>query len=117
MIDPGYSLDSSRRARDTLGRSVPRRMDLPLMFEAVPGLAEQFSTRVPHAYWAEESDESGQVAVIACPCGGTPRVPSLQVASCNCNRFFIWVHGEVRVAFGEERPSSTLPSGDGDEPT
>lgn len=80
----------------------PRKMNMLTFVQAAPGLFSDWSglrTAVPGDFVTLDADDDGKlIAVIACPCGESPAVPSLGLRTCNCNRVFAEVgHGEVRV--------------------
>lgn len=85
--------EAERRRRGY--RTEPRRLDFLTMAQAVPGLAEQFSRRVPPEFWNLDR----RVAVIACPCGEEPAAEFAVPATCECGRAYLYDGECVRVAF------------------
>jgi hypothetical protein len=88
------------RERRTAGigyRSEPRRLDIRLMMEAVPGLAAEFVRKIPAEFWTLVGSE---LAEVACPCGETPAARLGIPATCECARTYLYTGEHVRVAGG-----------------
>lgn len=89
-------------------REGPRRLTFDVMCAAVPGLASQFKTRVPAAFWAQEvrKDRERPVAVVSCPCGGEPVAEMGVPTGCEgCERVYVYDGDHVHVAFSPKAPS------------
>jgi hypothetical protein len=100
--------DEDGHLRDSLDRRHPTRFNLVWAFRAVPGLAEQFETQVPGSYWAITGEGE---ATVSCPCGEAPAVGLGKIAECKCERFYLYVTGQVRVAnspVGEKAPAEEV---------
>lgn len=81
----------------------PRRLDLPLMATATPGLLGQFAKQVPGEFWTQTDY---QQATVACPCQTDTVVPLGVPTSCACDRFFLYTGRELRVArYPAEEPA------------
>lgn len=93
----GYDEDANRV--DNIGRQQPTEFNLVWAFRAVPQMAEQFKRRVPDSFTANEVEEDGTpVITVACPCGESPRVRLASIHECKCERFYLGLKSEVRVA-------------------
>jgi hypothetical protein len=82
---------------------------------AFPGPAwlAQFGRKVPDEFFSldrNDEDDEEPIAVVACPCGGTPQVPVDGVRGCDgCARIFVFTGRDVLVADGDgEGPSTDL---------
>jgi hypothetical protein len=80
---------------DALDRKQPQRIGFMQLARAIPGYASQYTGRVPPEFYAQVSVEEVD---IACPCGNTPRCYWMVPKRCNCDRFFVYTGGDVRVA-------------------
>lgn len=84
---------------DLLGRPQPHRLNAISFTEAIPGWLARYDKRVPDEFFSLDRDDDEQVAVIACPCGDTPRVPVGGVRGCDgCDRSFVFTGRDVLVA-------------------
>jgi hypothetical protein len=80
---------------DTVGRRQLHRLNFVHYARVVPGLAAQFTGRVPDDFVARIDEDHVD---IACPCGATPRCELLVPKPCACERTFVWDGKVVRVA-------------------
>lgn len=93
----GYDQDG--HLVDNLGRRQPTRFNAIWAIRAVPGLAQQFSRIVPGDFWSRDIDEDGnEVALIACPCGEQPELHPANMMVCECERCYLNLGDEIRVA-------------------
>lgn len=74
-----------------------------------PGFLAQFKKRVPDEFVSLDRDEDTEemLAVVACPCGGTPKVPVGGIRGCDCERVFVYTGQIVLVAKGDGQGPST----------
>lgn len=103
-------LDERGRPVDLHRRVIPHQLSAVTFSHAVlPGFLAQFTGRVPDEFYSLDRDEDDDdpMAVIACPCGGTPSVPVGQIRGCDCERVFIYTGREVLVAKGDGQGPST----------
>lgn len=90
--------ERERREAARIGhRSEPRRLDFGLMMQAVPGLAAQFTRKIPTEFW---SLSAAELVEVACPCGDTPAARLGIPATCECARTYLYTGEHVRVAGG-----------------
>lgn len=63
------------------------------------GFVGFFDKEVPPDFWNEDVEEDGTpVAILACVCGETPKVPLHGTAQCpGCERVFVNLGGRVKV--------------------
>jgi hypothetical protein len=77
-------------------QSYPRRMDLPVFFRSIPGMAAQFDLVVP------EAAVNALVGTIACACGTETQLPEpgdMRPCDADCGRWFLRTGGKVWRAF------------------
>lgn len=81
-----------------------------------------FDRDVPPEFWTEDVEEDGTpVAILACVCGETPKVPVYHTAACpGCDRVFANLSGRVKVGkipeeSGEEESSDAGRKLEGDD--
>lgn len=89
------------RPHDALGRQQPRVIGPLTYFTKIPALARAFTETwktVPGEYWAQDSVEGVTHAIVACPCGASPKVEIGLLDSCVCGRTFWYAHDAVLVA-------------------
>lgn len=62
---------------------------------------------VPPDFWTLDTDDEGfTVAVVACPCGETPRVEALGLVTCECERGFFFTGEEITVINSQRRTAA-----------
>lgn len=103
--------------------SVPRRLHFGSFCKAVPGLASNFSRKIPPEFWSLD----GESAVVACPCGEEPVIELGVATFCGgsdwidedrdrdderdgCGRAYLYDGQAVRVAFSPAKPPTPAAS-------
>jgi hypothetical protein len=110
----GTRLDEDGKARDRLGRQMPRRIGVDSYLRARDEFAlaiiEAFDRVVPGSFWNADVDDDGdQIAVIACPCGEEPSLAINRTVECDCGRYYMNLGTEVRVYRPEEVEAGLPP--------
>jgi hypothetical protein len=94
---------------DRLLRRQPRKVSVFTLLRAIPGLHGRFSD-IPESFWALDVNDAGySEAVVACPCGRSPRVELGTVRQCPCERFFAFLGARVMVANSPVRELQARP--------
>lgn len=81
---------------DKLWRKQPVRMGFIQFARVVPGLAALMAKRVPGDFWTQIDDGVWQVS---CPCGKSPQLEWNVLHTCECNRVYVYLGGDVRVGY------------------
>ena len=74
-----------------------RRMTFIGWANSIPGLAEKFEKVVPETHLTRRKEKKGYSAIVTCPCNGRPLVARGQVVACQCGRWYLGDHEQVRV--------------------
>lgn len=110
--------EQERRSRIGADTGEPRQLSIVPVANAIPGLLQNFSRRIPGVAWAEVDDG---VVEIACPCGGECRVQITVPRMCDraaagdhpetarCPRAYLYDGRDVRVAFSPHPQSTPNP--------
>lgn len=112
---------SDGRIRDRLGRKIPHRLDVLSFANGIPGFIERFDVSVPGEFWSQDVDDDGRaLAVVACPCGNTPKIIAGRLATCaneGCPRVFAFTGQAVLVSGTPPRERPVVVPDAAEDPT
>jgi hypothetical protein len=82
---------------DLFGRKQLHGFGLVAIMKVIAGAGVPFEA-IPGEFWTPDSDDDGfSLAVIACPCGHTPRVYAGSLIECECVRGYAFTGTEIYV--------------------
>ena len=93
---------------------LPRKLELPLVLRAAPGILNFFDREVPGEFIAQDVGADGSPTIeVSCVCGETPilrfGMRAFSIEECSCGRFFLYDGRVVRAGRApaeEDAPSA-----------